>query len=672
MIATPHPTILSPDRVVALGYCPDCYATGTVSLVVAGKRRCHTHLVDQRLLLEVTGTGQARLAATPGARRRPLYPTGLQTPCVSCARAGRNKQGLPRDGEGSEALCWSCWRSRTDRQAARQRQRLVAELRERLDVDEPAGCAACGEPEPVPTCWLCGYSWLAQARADHEHAVALEAAATAARSAQLAEVTEARARVDALTAWTTRLAETVTAFQAGESWGRPVWLLADALARDTAARVSRRGRRSALGRVCAVMAVNADRRSGRRAMPGRAETAELAGCDSTRPVTDAWRRAEALGWCTRTEQGRRLSYAERCATGRAQARATFDITPLYRGPLHHIDPAARDAYLADALDILAGLLEHARGLLAAAQERVDALEARAGGWVDYREHARRRQMRQAVAGVRDQARHQATNFRTPHTVSSAMSVYSCLSRGLLISPSIASAPSWNRQSRRKDGASRSSTRNGVDRGPARSHPVQHPRPAQRPGGASRQARPRPEWSEWAYDLARAVQGRWVWLRRAPLPRVAATLGAALGPDWTPEALDAWIRQARSRPMLAEPRNPVAYLRAVLEDALAGPAVPPYSSRRHREYRRQAEAVAAAEAASKLGAARVEWDDRDQGAVSKGRRSAAAEAALVAIRACTSGRLRRPDRAALLNVPVGECEWPEVAKPGAGLAAGLEG
>ena len=672
MIATPRPTTLSPDRVVALGYCPDCYSTGTVSLVVAGQSRCHTHLVDQRLLMEFTGAGQARLAAIPGARRRPLYPTGLQMPCVSCAAAGRDKQGLPRDGEGSEALCWSCWRSRTDRQAARQRQRLVAELRERLDAEGPAGCVACGEPDPVPTCWLCGYSWLAQARADHEHAMALEAAATAARFAQLAEVTEARARVDALTAWTNRLAETVTAFQTGESWGRPVWLLADALARDTAARVSRRGRRSALGRVCAVMAVNADRRSGRRAMPGRAETAELAGCDSTRPVTDAWRRAEALGWCTRTEQGRRLSYAERCATGRAQARATFDITPLHRGPLHHSDPVSRDAYLADALDILAGLLEHARGLLAAAQERVDTLEARTGGWVDYREQVRRRQMRQAVAGVRDQARHQATNFRTPHMVSSAMSVYSCLSRGLLISPSIASAPSGNRQSRRKDGASRSSTRPAVDRGPARSHPVQHPRPPSRLGGASRQARPRPEWSRWAYDLARAIRGRWKWLRRAPLPQVAATLGAALGPDWTAETLDTWVRRARTRPLLAEPDNPTAYLCALLDEAMTGPDEPPNPARRHVEHRRHAAMAAAAEAASKLGAARVEWNDRDQVAVSRGRRSAAAEAALAAIRGRTSTRLRRPDRTELLSASVEECEWPVVAQPGAGLPTDLEG
>ncbi|MEU0155548.1 hypothetical protein [Micromonospora fulviviridis] len=548
----------------------------------------------------------------------------------------------------------------------------MAELRERLDVDGPAGCAACGEPEPVPTCWLCGYSWLAQARVDHEHAVALEAAATAARFAQLAEVAEARERVDALTAWTNRLTETVTAFGNGDSWGRPVWLLADALARDATARTSRRGRRSALGRVCAVLAVNADRRSGRRAMPGRAETAELAGCDSTRPVTDAWRRAESLGWCTRTEQGRRLSYAERCATGRAQARATFDITPLHCGPLHHSDRAAQTAYLADALDILAGLLGHARRLLAAAQESVDALDARAGGWVDYREQVRRRQMRQAVAVVRDQARHQATNFRTPHMVSSAMSVYSCLFRGLLISPSIASAPSKDRQSRRKDGASRSSTMSAAGRGPARSHAVQRPRPAQGPGGASRPARPRPEWAEWAYDLARAVQARWVWLRSAPLPRVAATLGAALGPDWTAEALDTWVRQARARPLLAEPRNPVAYLLAVLKDALTGPAAPPLPARYYTEHRRAMVSEQAAMQREHQEAVRASQNHHGRAVTRSGRRSPATEAALAAIRARTPGHLRRTDRAALLAAApaAAECEWPEVAQPGAGLPPGL--
>lgn len=666
MITAPHLTTLSPDRVAALGYCPDCYSVGTIALVVAGERRCQAHLVDQRLLVEITAAGQARLAVPAGARRRPVYPTGTQVPCVSCAGAGVDRLGLPRDGAGSDPLCIPCWRSRTDRADAAQRRRLVAALRERLDVDEPVGCAACGEPDPVPTCWLCGYSWLAEARADHEHDQALEAAAVAARFAQLAEATDARERVDELTAWIERLTETLAAFNTGDSWGRPVWMLADLLARDAAARTNRRGRRSALGRVCGILAINADRRSGRRAMPGRAATAELAGCDTTRPVTDAWRRAEALGWCVRVEQGRRLTYAERCATGRSQARAVFDITPL-----HHGDPAAQAAHLADALDILADLLDHARGLLAAAQARVDDLDARAGGWVDYHEQVRRQQMRRAVTAARDHARHQATNFRTPHTVLPAMSVYSSLSRGLLISPPITPSPSYGRQSRRKGGASRSSTRIRADRGPARSHSLQRPRPAQRSGGASRPARPRPEWAGWAYKLARAVQARWVWLRGSPLPRVAATLGATLGRDWTAEALDAWISQARSRPLLAEPDSPVAYLRAVLEDALTGPAAPPYPARRHTEHRRALVAAQAAVQREHQDAARGGQVDRDRVAVPCGRRSQAAEAALAAIRARTSGHLRRPNRAALVDAAAGgECDWPEVAQPGAGVPPDL--
>ncbi|GIJ28319.1 hypothetical protein Vqi01_34810 [Micromonospora qiuiae] len=669
MITAPSHRALDPDRVAALGYCPDCYATGATVLVVPGRRRCQAHLVDQRLLVETTAAGQARLAAPPGARRRPVYPTGVQTACVSCAAAGRDKQGLPRDGAGSDPLCIPCWRGRTDRQGAADRRRLVAELRERLNVDEPAGCAACGEPDPVPTCWLCGYSWLAEARADHEHAQALEAAAVATRFALLAETAEARERVDALTAWINRLTETLTAFHAGDSWGRPVWLLADLLARDAAARTSRRGRRSALGRVCGVMAVNADRRSGRRAMPGRTATAELAGCgDSTRPVTDAWRRAEALGWCVRVEQGRRLTYAERCATGRSQARAVFDITGL-----HHGDPAAQAAYLADALDILADLLDHARGLLAAAQERVDDLDARAGGWVDYRERVRRQQMRRAVTAACDHARHQATNFRTPHTVSSAMSVYSSLSRGFVFSPSIAHSTSGGRRYRRGKGrASRSSTSEG--RGArvegAGSPRERRPRSVQAVSAGPRARRAAPQWTGWAFGLARAVQGRWVWLRGAPLPRVAATLGAALGPDWTAETLEAWVRKARPRPLLVEPDSPVAYLRAVLEEALTGPVAPPHPARRHAEHRRALVVAQAAADRQRREAARV---DRDQDAVVRpGQRSAAAEAAFAAIRARTSGHLRRVDRAAVVDAaPAGDVqEWPEVAQPGQGLPPGL--
>ena len=653
---------------MALGYCPDCYATGTVALVVPGAGRCRAHLVDQRLLVETTSAGQARLAVPAGTRYRPIYPTGVQTPCVACAAAGVDRLGLPRDGATSDPLCIPCWRGRTDRRDAADRRRLVAELRERLDVDETAGCAACGEPNPVPTCWLCGYSWLAEARADHEHAQALEAAAITTRFAQLAERTDAEQRVAELTAWINRLTETLAAFHAADSWGRPVWLLADLLARDAAARTNRRGRRSALGMVCGILAVDSDRRSGRRAMPGRSVTAELAGCgDSTRPVTDAWRRAEALGWCVRVEQGRRLTYAERCATGRSQARAVFDIAPLHWG-----DPAARATHIPAALEILADLLDHARTLLYAAQERVDELDARAGGWVDYREQVRRQRMRRAVATARDQARQQATNFRTPHTVSSAMSVYSSLSRGLLISPPISPTPSSvDRHSRRKGGASRSSTRSSeADRGCARPPRVQRPRPAQRHGGTSRPLRARPEWSGWAYALARTVQERWPWLRSTPLPRVAATLGAALGPDWTAETLDAWVRHSRCRPLLAEPDSPVAYLRAVLEDALTGPAAPPYPARRHTEHRRALVATQAVEQHDQQNQARADQEGRERAATRRGQRSPTAEAALAAVRARTSGRLRRADRAAALESAAGECEWPVVARPGAGLPPGL--
>jgi ATP-dependent exoDNAse (exonuclease V) alpha subunit len=47
------------------------------------------------------------------------------------------------------------------------------------------------------------------------------------------------------------------------------------------------------------------------------------------------------------------------------------------------------------------------------------------------------------------------------------------------------------------------------------------------------------------------------------------------------------------------------------------------------------------------------------------------AALAAIRARTSGHLRRVERAALLDVAAAECDWPEVTQPGAGLPPGLD-
>jgi hypothetical protein len=123
-------------------------------------------------------------------------------------------------------------------------------------------------------------------------------------------------------------------------------------------------------------------------------------------------------------------------------------------------------------------------------------------------------------------------------------------------------------------------------------------------------------------------------------------------------------------LLAEPRDPVAYLRAVLEETLTGPAAPPRPARRHAEHRRALVATQAAAQREHQNTVRASEDDRAWEA-RPGRRSPAAEAALAAIRARTSGHLRRVDRAALLDVAAAECDWPEVTQPGAGLPPGLD-
>lgn len=663
--------VLDAARVAALGFCPSCYASGQPVPVLPGRARCRTHLAVEGLVLTADRSGQLGLGVPTQARRRRVFPTGQQTACVRCAAAGVDRQGVSRDGAGSDPLCLPCWRGPRDRKATGQRRRLVADLRERLDVDEPTGCAVCGSAHPVPECWLCGWSHLAAARAAQEAADAAEAARVAEEFARVAELTEAEARVDELAAWVDRLRAVVEGRR-----DRPVWLLADLLARDAAARATTKGRPGVLPRVAAVLAVDADWRSGRRAMPGRARTAELAGC-TERAVTSAWSRAVALEWATLTSAGRRLSLAERVETGRAQDRACYDLAPVHQG-----DPAGQAAQMPAAAAVLADLLEHAAALLAAAQEELDGLRARSGAWTERPEERARAEARRAVAAsvarVRDAVRQATTapidagNLFPPHMVSQGEYLSSCPYLGFVFSPSTASAASGGRRCRRAKRASRSSTSAGrpACREGAGSRRVRRPRSPQGASAVPQAARPRPPWAAWAYPLARAVQGRWTWLRSVPLPRVAATLGAALGPDWTAEALDAWVRRARSRPLLAEPRDPVAYLRAVLEEALTGPAAPPHPAARHDRHRRALVVEQAAADRQHREAARV---DRDQDAVARpGRRSAAAEAALAAIRARTSGHLRRADRAAALDAaPAGDVDWPAVARPGAGLPPALD-
>jgi hypothetical protein len=672
--ASASTTTLSADRVAELGYCPPCYTAGTVALVVPGARRCRVHLVDQRLLVETTRKGQARLAAPAGARRRIAHPTGLQTACVSCASAGRDTQGLPRDGDDSDPLCIPCWRGRTDRRAVADRRQLVVELRERLDdVEsddvESDGCAACGNPDPVPTCWLCGYSWLAQARIDHEHAQALEAAAATARFTQLAECTEAETRVAELTGWVDRLRATIEAFAVGGRRGRAVELLADLLYRDATGRDSRRGRPSVLARVAGVLAVDAAARITR---PGRLRTAELAGC-APRTVTGCWARAEALEWMVRTVQGRRLSLEERTRLGRTYDRAEFDLAPLGGRE----QAAARAPYLAAALRVLDELLQHAQELLRAAHDDVDTLTARTGATMDMAAMARRTQLRQAVAQALDTARsaadhltHHAPNICHPRAASTGMSVYSCWSRGYGCPPPNVHPNRRNRRERRReDGASRSPTRSSGRFDGAGSRPQRRPRPGQELGDASPGRRRVPTWAGWAYDLERALRQRWTWLADENPAQVAATLGAALGEEWTAEGLDNWVRRARGgRGMLAAPDNPRGYLKAVLEEALTGPVAPPHPARRHTEHRRALVAAQAAVNREYRDAARVDHAGRAGQATPVGRRSRAAEAAIATIRARTPAHLRRADRAALLDTPApaGDCDWPATAQPGSGL------
>ncbi|MFG1804625.1 hypothetical protein ACGFI4_31225 [Micromonospora carbonacea] len=649
------------------------------------------HLVDERPFLEADRAGQLRIGVPARARRRPVYPTGQQAACVRCAAAGVDRLGVSREGAGSDPLCQSCWRGRQDRAAAGERRRLVAVLRERLDVEVPEGCGACGSAHPVPECWLCGWLHLAAARAAQEAVDAAEAAREAERFALLAEVTEAEGRVDELAGWVARLRAAVDGYPAGSGRSRAVELLADLLARDAAARVTMRGRPGALARVAGVLAVDADWRSGRRAMPGRARSAELAGC-TERAVTAAWSRATGLGWAVRTEAGRRLSLAERVETGRAQDRACYDLVPLHRG-----DVAARAGYVPAALAVLADLVEHAAALLAAAQEHLDGLRARAGGWVERPEAARRDELRAAVTASVERVRGtvrafiDGDNLFSPHLVSQGEYLSSCSYRGLAFSPPIAPPTSGGRQSRRDKGASRSPARKGrADLGGGGSHSLRRPRPIEGACAPSRRRRARPGWAWWAYGAAEALPGQWAWTAKIPLPRRAAILGSRLGPAWNPggdtaeqaraaavrgvDDLATFVDHARPVPVLTDPDNPTGYLARILDEALTSGEQPPRPAALAEAHQREQEnarrALVAAQAAAERArqdAARV--DAAAQGSAARAERAgsgAARRAALAAAAAAARG-----DHATARAIATAEQEWPQVAQPGAGLPPGLE-
>ena len=282
-------------------------------------------------------------------------------------------------------------------------------------------------------------------------------------------------------------------------------------------------------------------------------------------------------------------------------------------------------------------------------------------WTEWRERAHRAQLRQAVTRAlhspADQARQPDANFCTPRTASKGEYFSSCLSRGLYFSPSInfrSEGGPGRPSGRRMHSASRSPIRCGqddLDREGGGPPPLDILRPVRGRRPASRAPRPRPDWADWAYPLARALRTHWRWLAETPLPRVAATLGRALGPDWTAEGLIAWTSQQRTQPLLTEPRDPAAYLRAVLTEVLTGPAEPPNHAARTVAYRRAGLEAAGAELRAAQDATRVA-DEALRASAVPGHTNAAV-------------RGLRARWAGVPQEPVGN-DWPEVRQPGSGL------
>jgi hypothetical protein len=623
------------------------------------------------------GRGGQLQVALPGVARG-RYATGQQEPCAPCAAVGRSQQGVSRDGEGSTPLCQSCWLAREQRRARAEQaeqDRLVWEqLGELATVAElEEACGACGERDASPSCWLCGYAWLREVQAGFEADQAAAVAAEQAQFEQIAAVSEAEARVAELTAWVERLQQTVRAYEAGYG-GRAVELLADLLARlevEAAGRASRRGRPSVTRYVGAVLAVDADWRSGRRAMPGRERTAWLLDC-SDRAIYGAWRQVAALGWAERTRVGGRNSLQRRLETGRPNDRAEFDVLQLHRS---QVPTAARATFLPAALALLGELMQRAVTVLEREQEALDGLRARAGGWTDWPEQVRRTQLRAAVNRTREAvtdgipAAVLTTNICRSHPVSRGEHVSSCEWWGLRFSRRIMihkCEAEVGLSAGDNGGASRpsptTSGRLDLESGCfRRSQAARRPRTAGRPSGRSRRPIVRP-WAAWAPQLARDLVELWPWVAEMPRAWLHAILGSALGeggPDWTAARLARWVTEQHARPVLMQPAAPAAYLRTLLTEAFSGPATPPHPARRHTEHRRQVAAAAGVEQAARFAVRRAELDERDAAAAAAtgtGRDQARAMLARIAAHRRTATR-----PAARLDT----CDWPEVAQPGAG-------
>jgi hypothetical protein len=587
----------------------------------------------------------------PEARGR--YATGQQEPCAPCAAAGAVRKGVSRDGDGSEPLCMSCWTAHEQRRArAEQLEQLRRLWDERAELDAAAvaeeTCAACGAREASQACWLCGYAWLREQRAAFEADQAAAAAEMQARFERIAALTEAEARVADVTAWIDRLRMIVAAYVVNGGKGRAVELLADLLARLAATRTSTRGRPSVVPYVGAVVAADSNWQCGNRSLPGRERTAWLIEC-SDRAVYNAWQALQQLGWAARVRIGGRNTLERRTETGRANDRAEFDVHALNCSP---VPAATRAQFVPAALALLDELLQRAQGVLEAEQYALDALRARCETVTEMPEQVRRAQLRAAVAESRSTiAQLIPVDLSTgitcrSHTVSKGEGFTSCClywgyaSTAKTINSFEAGQPQCGEG---EGGASRSSTWGGPGAASelARSQRLQRPRTTKAPARRS-QPRQRPAWTSWAPELARDLVLLWPWLAQALRPRVVATLGSRLGPDWTAADVVAWIHQHRTMPVLDAPDNPLGYLAALLDDALAGDVVPPYVARRHDEQRRQEVGAAAQVQRAEGHLLRAELDARDAAAAAS---TGSGRAAMATVQATLAARRQANARAA---------------------------
>lgn len=318
--------------------------------------------------------------------------------CLGCWRARQRRE--PRRGSLSpeeagwlaeleeQLVCPACRPDSVPREvdlppaavAARRHQRRRDRARGRSGPTPRRTTAVASREKPARTgCWRCGEaSWLASARevfdADQELA-----AADAERVDELGagqrragrRVTRARRRLAYVQAWHDRVAGVVRAMPKLTKTGsrgrlrlkagpgakaRPVWLIADFLARMTAERaergVSGRGRPSQHPLVVGVMAIAADPAGGKRSMAGLRPTAAFAGVTS-RTVTNAWAYSEQVGATELQEEGRTCSLAEREETGLHRMRAVYDFTAL------HTSPFEPEPFLGAAAGVVATLLQRA-------------------------------------------------------------------------------------------------------------------------------------------------------------------------------------------------------------------------------------------------------------------------------------------------------------------------